>query len=398
MRSKLPYIILATLFVGYILLEVFGPQPVNWNPSFEQNKDTPFGSELVYQSLPDLFPNSKVTTVEESPAKVLKTFERKPSNYLIIQEEFKTNQTEAKALLEFVKRGNDVFIAASIFDGSLADSLHANNAKNYWDLFEGLGKVPAKDDYLSFPADFDADGKHFPLLDNVIYSELPSYLMADAEILSTNKQGETMFVRIPLGEGYFYLHSVPLMFTNYFMVDPINHQYISKCLSFMPDRDVLWDEYFKPGKVKTDSPVSYILDQTSLKWAWFVTLAGVLLFMVFESKRKQRIIPVLEAPTNTTLEFTQTVGMLYFAHGDHKDISEKKIKFLLEHIRNRWSMPTTDLGDDFQARLAAKSGVPHLEVQKLFTLIGRIQEATEVEEAALMQLSHWIEDFYFKSK
>jgi hypothetical protein len=397
MRSKLPYIILAVLFVGYILLEVLGPQPTNWNPSFEKDKDLPFGSQLVYERLPDLFPNSEVRMVDESPTKVLKTFEKAQSNYIIIQEEFKTDQFEARALMDFVRRGNNVFIAASIFDGSLADSLKVNNEDNYWSLFEGFEDSPSKNDFLAFPAEIDPDQKHYPLLDNVVYSELP-YAIENAEVLSLNMREETMFARIPLGEGYFYLHAVPLMFTNYFMVDPINSQYISKCFSFLPDHDVLWDEYFKPGKVKTDSPVSYLLDQTSLRWAWFLTLAGVLLFMVFEGKRKQRIIPSLEPPTNTTLEFTQTVGMLYFAHGDHKDISDKKIKFLLEYIRNRWNMPTTDLGEEFREKLCAKSGVHRMDIEKLFTLIERIHKAKEVEEEALLQLSRWIDDFYLKSK
>jgi hypothetical protein len=397
MRSKLPYIILAVLFIGYILLELLGPQPTNWNPSFEKDKVTPFGSKLLFERLPDLFPQATITSVDESPTKVLKTFEKQKSNYIIIQEEFKTDQFEARALLDFVKRGNDVFIAASLFEGSLADSLDINNEDDFWSAFESLDNAPAKDDFLSFPSDIDPDQKHYPMLDNVVYSELP-YAMEDAEVLSTNKRSKTMFLRLPLGEGHFYLHSVPLMFTNYFMVDPINQQYISKCLSFLPVRDVLWDEYFKPGKGKTESSMSYVLDQTSLKWAWFVTLAGVLLFVVFEGKRKQRIIPVLAPPTNTTLEFTQTVGMLYFAHGDHKDISEKKIKFLLEYIRNRWTIPTTDLGEEFQERLASKSGVALAEIMRLFALIGYIHKVETVEEDALLQLSLGIDDFYKKSK
>ncbi len=397
MRSKLPYIILAVLFVGYILLEMLGPQPTNWNPSFAQDKDVPFGSRLVFESLPDLFPSGKITTVDESPAKVLKTFEKGKSNYIIIQEEFNTDQFEAKALMDFVNRGNDVFIAASIFDGSLADSLKINNKNNYWEIFESFNETPSKNDYLTLSEDIDPDQKHFPLLDNVVYSSLSSSI-ADAEILSVNKRTETMFVRVPHGDGFFYLHSVPLMFTNYFMVDPVNNQYISKSLSVLEDRDVLWDEYFKPGKVRTESSVSYLLDQTSLKWAWFLTLAGVLLFVVFESKRKQRIIPAIEPPHNTTLEFTETVGLLYFAHGDHKDISEKKIKFLLEYIRNRWSLSTSELGEEFRDKLCAKSGVHRMDIEKLFTLIERIHKATEVEEDALMQLSRWIEDFYAKSK
>lgn len=395
MRSKAPYILLAVLFVGYILLEVLGPQPTNWNPSYQQDKATPFGSELLFNRLPDLFPGAEIKSVEESPTKVLKLFEKKRANYIIIQEEFKTDQFEARALLDFVRRGNDVFIAASIFEGSLADSLSVRNLDEFWSIFDDMNNNPAKDDYLSFDQTYDPDQKHFPLLDNVVYN---SFYTGGDQILSTNKTGRNMFIRIDMGEGSFYLHSVPLMFTNYFMVDPVNHQYISKALSFMDVRDVIWDEYFKPGKVKTDSPVGTLLEQPSLRWAWLLTLAGVLLFMVFESKRKQRIIPVIEPLNNTTLEFTKTVGMLYYAHGDHKDISEKKIKFLLEYIRNRWGMSTTDFGSDFREKLTAKSGVHRMEIEQLFTQIERIQKSKEVEEEALLQLSRWIDDFYAKSK
>jgi hypothetical protein len=395
MRSKLPYILLAALFVGYILLEVLGPQPTNWNPSFERDKASPFGSELLYDRLPDIFPDVQVTIAEESPKKVLNIFAKDPVNYIVIQEEFKTDQFEARAMMDFVRRGNNVFIAASIFSGSLADSLDINNEDTFWDLFETFENSPAKDDYLSFDLAFDADQKHYPLMDNVVYNDF--YTNGD-EVLSTNKTGRTMFIRIGLGEGSFYLHSVPLMFTNYMMVDPVNSQYIAKSLSFLPVENVIWDEFFKPSRIRTDSPVGMILEQTSLRWAWFLGLSGVLLFMVFESKRKQRIIPVLEPVTNTTLEFTQTVGMLYHAHGDHKDICDKKIKFLLEYIRNRWGLSTTEFTSEFKEKLTAKSGVHRMEVEQLFTQIERIQKAKQVDEEALLQLSRWIDDFYVKSR
>jgi hypothetical protein len=248
---------------------------------------------------------------------------------------------------------------------------------------------------LSFDTAYDPDQKHFPLLDNVVYNDFSTG--AD-EVLSTNKNGRQMFIRISVGEGNFYLHSIPLMFTNFFMVDPVNSTYISKSLSFLPAQDVIWDEYFKPGKVRTDSPVAHLLEQTPLRWAWFLALAGVVLFMIFESKRKQRIIPVVEPVSNTTLDFTQAVGMLYYEHGDHKDISEKKIKFLLEYIRNQWGLSTTDFGSEFREKLSAKSGVHRMEIEQLFTQIERIQKSKEIEEDALLQLSRWIDDFYAKSK
>lgn len=396
MRSKAPYLVLAVLFIGYIMLEVFGPQPENWNPSFEFDKYRPFGSELVYQGLPDLFPGQTITVVEESPAEVLKEFEKKQANYIIIQEEFKTNQFEARALMDFVKRGNNVFISASVFSGSLADSLDVENEEEFWALFDAFDSSPSKNEYLTLNSDIDPKNKHFPLLDNIVYNYFSG--RNSGKRLGWNKRNRATYIEIKIGDGSFFLHSIPLMFTNYYMVDPINHEYISRALSLMPVRDVIWDEYFKPGKVHTDSPVAYLLDNRSLKWAWFLSLGGVLMFMLFESKRKQRIIPVIEPPENTTLEFTRTVGRLYFAHGDHKDIAEKKVKHLLEYIRNRWSMPTTDLDTEFRTKLAGKSGVDFAKVDLIFQLATKVQTADEVEEAALIQLSRAIDEFYIQAK
>lgn len=204
--------------------------------------------------------------------------------------------------------------------------------------------------------------------------------------------------RIAHGDGYFYIHSIPLIFTNYFMVDPVNQAYISRTFSFLPNRPVIWDEFFKPNKVRNSSPVKFLLEARALKWAWLVLLGSVLTFLIFESKRRQRIIPVEEPPANSTLEFTHTVGRLYFAHGDHKDLSEKKIRFLLEYIRNRWKLPTTEYNKEFIQRVAAKSGVDVLHVQELFAQAHDVHETESVSDNQLIRLSQQIDEFYAKSK
>lgn len=394
MRGKLPYIIFGVIFLGYILLEILGPQPQSWAPSYEKTADSPFGSYVLFESLPDLFPGNEIAAVEESPADVLKEFEKAPSNYIIVQEELKTNQQEARALLNYVARGNNVFVAASLFDGALGDSLNLEQREFLW--FVGDEGEVARDDYLVFEESVDPDQKHFPLLNNVIYNRLP--YGAGGEELSYNKGGSPVMTRIAHGEGYFYIHSLPLIFTNYFMVDPINHEYISQALSFLPNRPVIWDEFFKPNKARSQSPVKYLLEARALKWAWLILLGSVLLFLIFEGKRRQRIIPILAPPANTSVEFTRTVGRLYFAHGDHKDISEKKIKFLLEYIRNRWKLPTTEYSKTFISRVASKSGVAVEQVQELFAQAQDIHAAEEVSEESLHRLHQYIDDFYAKSK
>jgi hypothetical protein len=383
---------LAALFVGYILLEVLGPQPTNWVPNYAHNRYSPFGSELVYLSLEDIFPGQEVKIIEESPAKALKEFEDSPKNYIIIQDEFKTNQFEAKALLDFVARGNHVFIAANQFKGSLADSLKIRELDSDFisrgELTGGLSKTT----FTHFSESIDEEQKDYPILDGIQYSYFPGY--TDGFSLGAYSDGHANFRAISHGEGQFLLHTMPLMFTNFYMVDTVNYAYISTAFSQMPVADVMWDNYFKPGKIHTESPVGYLLDNKSLKWAWFVTLGGLLMFMMFEAKRKQRIIPLIEPPANTTLEFTQTVGMLYYKHGDHKDIAEKKAKHLLEYIRNRWNLPTTEINEEFKQRLAGKSGYDRNKVDALFLKIQQMHKADEVEEEALLQFSGMVDHFY----
>ena len=394
MRGKLPYIIFAVIFLGYVLLEVFGPQPENWTPSYENDTDSPFGSYVLFESLTDLFPGNEIKVVEESPAAVLKEFEKERSNYIIIQEELKTTQFEAQSLIDYVERGNNVFIAAGDFVGALGDSLNLEQQEFLW-IVGDEGEV-AREDYLVYGKEVDVEQRHFPLLNNVVYHRLP--YGAEGDELSFNKGGNPVMTRIARGDGYFYIHSIPLIFTNYFMVDSINHAYISRAFSFMPNRPVIWDEYYKPNKVRSQSPVKYLLEARALKWAWMVLLGTILAFLIFESKRRQRIIPVVEPPVNTTLEFTRTVGRLYFAHGDHKDISEKKIKFLLEYIRNRWKLPTTEFSYNFIERVAGKSGVNVEEVQELFAQAQDIHSAETVSEETLVRLSRQMDLFYAKSK
>ena len=395
MRNSLLYILVGLLFVGYIALERFGPQPVDWSPSYNSGKVTPFGSQLLYEALPDLFPAQPISQVKVAPAKALKEFEAKRSNYLIFAEEPDIKLADAKALLDFARRGNSVFIAGDMFKGPFADSLGIENLGGFLNILrrnasENVGKR------LQFTPDVGLGDTQYPLLDNVPYGFLPTPF--GAEVLSTDESGSPVFLRFQIGEGQVLVHAIPLAFTNYYMVDPVNHDYIAKSLSFLPEQPLIWDEYYKPDRVQMESSVAYMLEQPALRYAWILTLGTLLLFIVFEGKRRQRIIPLQEPVTNTTLEFTETVARLYYSHADHKDIAEKKIKFFLEYVRNRWMLPTLALNEEFQLRLAAKSGQPSHEVAELCQVIRGVQDVKSIEAQTLLLLNRKIESFYVNAQ
>lgn len=394
MRNKLPIFILVALIIGYILLEVMGPKADDWSPNYGLDRTEPFGSQLLHEGMADIFPGQDVEMVDVSPAEQLKEFQKERTNYMIIQQVLDMKGEDARALLRYVENGNNVFIAAVSLDGALGDSLKVNS-DSFWDKIFDEDEI-SKDNYVYLDEDYDSDEKHYPLLDNVVYNSFLAYNADD--ILSRNRDNDAVFVRIDKGEGSFYIHSIPYMFTNYFMVDRVNHEYISKILSFLPERKTYWDEYYKPGRLHVDTPVSFILDQRSLRWSWFLLLATVILFIIFHGKRRQRVIPVVEPPANDTLEFTRTVGRLYYLHGDHKDIADKKIKFLLEYIRNRWQLSTSELDDEFRRRLAGKSGAKRPLVDNLFNTVEYVRKSSKIGEENLNVLHRLMDDFYKQSR
>jgi hypothetical protein len=111
------------------------------------------------------------------------------------------------------------------------------------------------------------------------------------------------------------------------------------------------------------------MSQPALKWAWYLFLIGLLIFIIFNAKRKQRIVPILKPLPNLTLDFTKTIGNLYYQEGDHDNIIDKKIIYFLERIRNEYLIDTTKLDDEFIKKLHHKSGKEVSDITELVFLI-----------------------------
>ena len=88
---------------------------------------------------------------------------------------------------------------------------------------------------------------------------------------------------------------------------------------------IIWSLNNQTSKVVSDSPLRFILSQPALKWAWYLLLAGVLIFIIFNLRRTQRPIPILPKNLNTSVEFVKTIGNLYYQEGDIRNLIDKKI-------------------------------------------------------------------------
>lgn len=497
MKQNARYIaLLVALFALLVAVQFFIPKPVNWEPSFSREEKIPYGCFILYDLLPQIFPNAEVSAVREPVYNTLANYRPEywnytpppmdttdteysdslgyppdsmdygynprdtteysayPSdtsdysyyppdtstadfydanapnpddsaayaayydsldaaalaadtsltNYVFIGYEFEVDSLDTKTLLNYVGQGNTAFIAARYFNRSFTDTMHCRPA-GYANFF-------------GFEPEADSAGKTLPLDSVGINFTNPNLKAAEdyrynrqaaeghfAEIdtahsivLGKNARGDVNFIKVQHGSGAFYISAVPFAFTNYNALFRNNLDYISKSLSHLPVRKTYWDEYYKLGRAEAHTPLRYILSQEALRWAYYAVLAGVALYVLFESKRRQRIIPVLRPLVNTTVEFVETVGRLYYQTGlkqsDHKDIAAKKITYFLEHIRSVYFLKTNVFNAEFLTALSQKSGIAPDEIKTLFQSIERNTNASQTDEPELKLLTERIDTFY----
>jgi hypothetical protein len=152
-----------------------------------------------------------------------------------------------------------------------------------------------------------------------------------SQSIATIDKDKINFFRLPFGNGEFFIHNQPYAFTNYNLLFENNVDYVFKTFSYLKNDLIIWDENNKPGR-NTATPLIYILEQDSLRAGYYLILAMAIIFMFFGAKRKQRIIPVVAPPENSSLEFAKTLGNLYLSSRNHKDMAKKKFNYWLLYL------------------------------------------------------------------
>ncbi len=389
MKGQWKYIaILVGTFALLILIQMRAPRKINWTPTFSGYHKIPYGCYVTRALLPELFPDQSVTVAEKPVPEMIDYLPEERFSYIFINQALPFDSVTVKYLLRIVRAGHTVFAAGEHFGKALADSLKfsLNVDISRWDDSTTINLVA--------PALAHPRGYRFPPGTGVMYfARLDT---PHTTILGMDDQDLPNFVRITLGDGALYLSTVPLAFTNYYLLHRPNGEYAFKALSYLPVQAVVWDEYYKLGREYVRSPLRYVLREPPLKKGFYVGLVGVVLFVLFQGRRRQRIIPIIPPVKNTTLEFVETVGRLYYQNGNHRNLADKKILHFLEFLRSRYYVKTDRLTDELCRQVARKSGMPLEEVKELFRYIRRVQQTPRLSEVELQALHKRLESFYQK--
>lgn len=374
----------------------------NWTENYKEKEKSPFGNYIIFNEAENVFENQHIEVLKEHFYDYTLFHYNEDSiakkSYILIKDlAIKQNKEGNKALLEFVKNGNTAFIALNYFRKDFKDALEFTTnsldkmAYNKANLKKLSGKFSLKNKaFKDTVFNFERNIRTAYFLE---YNTNKTIVLGTTEIGGENLPN---FIKIYHGKGAFYLHLNPVVFTNYYLLND-KENYVENLFSYLPNHTILWDKHIKNStygsKPKEPSIFKFFLKHKTLTWFLVVSFIGLLLFMLFNARRKQRAIPIINELKNTTVAFTQTISNLYLNEGDHKNLVDKKIAFFLAKIRSKYLLNTNNLNADFMMKLALKSGNDLQKTKYLIHTIIALNKKTECSEEELIVLHKMIEKF-----
>ena len=396
-KTKSYIVILVLIFFGIIYLDAQKPVPINWEPTFKLEDKAPYGLYLFDHEVEHLLNNKPIERIYETVYEhfePLYDYDKSVDNYTVkgtivaISKNYNIDQESTKELFYFVGHGNSVFISAEDFSKTLKDSLNFDNLSEFG-IEKGLYFSLANPKFNSNKSYLFKEG-----IINTYFSEIDTTKTTVLGYQSIdNKTKLVNFIKVPYKSGFFYLHTQPSCFTNIHLLKGNHYQYTEGVASYIPKKaSVFLMTNERKEKNVSNSPLRYIFSQPSLKWAWLISLIGIIIFMIFNAKRKQRVVPIIKPLENTTVDFTKTIGNLYYQEGNHQNIIDKKIIFFLEKIRNEYLIETQVLDDNFIKRLHLKSGKNIDDIKKVVQLINYQRSSYHQSiESDLIEINNAIE-------
>lgn len=416
------------LFVLFCLLQVNLPKKFVWSPTFSHVDKQPLGcfvfDSVLTQSLPNGYHVTKKTffQLDQEHAK-------EKISVLMVVDQQNLKQLDVKYLCNIARRGGKVMVVASssFDDGRNADTVVVDELERTFNVRIEDGTYFSLRGILSGLKAHDND-----MYDTIYWNNRETMYAAQSYRMFYNMVGGTLFVdsvpkvkrlaytlstagydyrqdslyvgdftrfdtivdekerieridtfaikkvpaavSVPYGKGEVIFVSSPLLFTNYGMLEGNTFVYIFRLMSYLADLPVYRTEAY----VKTDamlvaeqSPFREFIKRPPLRWALYLALLGVVLFMIFTARRRQRVIPIMSKPANRSLEFIQLIGTLYYQRKDHVDLVRKKFKLFAEELRKTAGVDISDVNTDDREYLllAEKTGMNSDRLKKVIRQI-----------------------------
>lgn len=362
------------IIASLLLLASCGPQESDWSQYHESQLKKPYGTQVFYEQLDYLFPNSATEKITKRTDEYLTANSFEYGTYLYINPTFYPNDKEYTQISELLTVPNDVFISTQDEYAPCFTGHGIKLAYNTEPKFVLRLKRLLTDDYkFTIP-------NRTPL-QTFYFEKIPSY----ATILGTieiNGKQQPNYIGIynNATNSTLLLHSQPQLYSNYHLLRDQDGKYALNTLSHINHNSYfIWDGYGTKRRYNTpasdgdsESLLRYIYTSKPLTYSLLTLLLLGVLFFTVNYKRVVRPMPILRPVKNNSLDYVTVIAALFESEANKIRAAQYRANYVLDRIREKYYLDTSDLGDELLNELAIKSEV---QPQRLASLIYQLKKA-----------------------
>lgn len=145
-----------------------------------------------------------------------------------------------------------------------------------------------------------------------------SFAYATSDIL-VNEFDQVCFKKFNIGKGEVYLLLNPILLGNFYQTQDSTRKLLAGLMSHFSSKNAILDiesTQFKLNSIsvgRTKTPLSYMLSKKWFSYGLYFLLLIAILFMVFQSIRKYKVVPVYLTPKNRSIEQVRDVASVISA-------------------------------------------------------------------------------------
>ena len=386
---KIYFAIGIVLILVYLVAQFNKPTPTDWAPTYAKKDKIPYGTFILYNRIKDIMPKATVKTSASAIYNTVKDKGFTNSAYIIIAPQIKIEKADLEQLKKYMLAGNDVFVATYDLGDFAEKDLKLKISSSFTQDGSSLNFVnPALKTVVNYGFEKGIGNQYFSKIDT-----------AKATVLGVDASNNANYVKYNYGKGNLYLIAGPGFYSNFNLLDKYGAEYAAKTLSCLQGtKTVIYDEYFTIPKTGETDLLRVFFKHPELKYAYYLAIFSLLLFVFYDIKRRQRIIPIADPYTNTSVEYAHVVGSVYYHERNNLDIAYKKLNYLAEHLRSRYYLKTNGIQSDFAEILQQKTGVNETLAKTLTRYFMQIPTLNDFSDAELIGLNDIIEQFYKNTK
>jgi hypothetical protein len=377
MRKAGISIISVLLLAGVIFLGSCGRSRTpkyNWDTEYNLKSDRPYGLRTFHDLMKE-----QGHEMEAYPAEDYYLIDTTQTNasLIMIDSYIEMDSFTVRHLLDFVKNGNSMFVALEETPYELLSHFVPSiDSSGYKKFHMQAINVGFMEDGLPFN---DKLRFHYQFLKRVDVYGWGGYThdnfknrIAGENVKPISFFNDTIIncFYVPYGKGKVVFHTNPILFTNYNLIKKDGYKNASNVLSHLNGGKIIWYQYSyfdqNDDHNRGTNPLKFLFSHYTLKAGWYVLIASILIFLLFRSKREQRIIPVIYKHKNASIEYAKAVGSLYYKRRSHSGIANELYAVFLSDIRTRYQIVTSGEQKLLIERISQKSEVSTDILEDLF--------------------------------